>query len=177
MSDVNVALGLVAKHFLEQTVASNGSTTTEAALSSTESTFPTCVSVKDDLEKGFRFWEALVMGLQPVRESGSISETTYAMFVEANEWLQQRKRFWNALDRAEINWQRRRRSSDCCLLPSAWSHIINSTRESHGNQSKRVLGPDQNFQRRGTDIQGFGKLNKVCGRETSADEADWSERL
>lgn len=84
LTDVNVALGLVAKHYLEQTGPD--------ALQATESAFPTCASVKNDLDKGFQFWKGLVTGLEAVRDAKYLSEETYAMFVEADQWLQTKRK-------------------------------------------------------------------------------------
>ncbi|KAI9315270.1 temperature dependent protein affecting M2 dsRNA replication [Dichotomocladium elegans] len=83
-SDVNVAMGLVTKHYLEQTLSADN----KAALASTEAAFPVCASVKRDLEKGFAFWNALVAGISAIKDSDEVDPT---MFLEANEWLQKRK--------------------------------------------------------------------------------------
>lgn len=88
MADVNVALGLVCKHYLERIV--EGQSTAEA-LVSTEMAFPTCISVKSDLQKGFRFWDQLLEAVQSLSKTQSINTTTFEMFHGANAWLQKNK--------------------------------------------------------------------------------------
>ncbi|CEI85850.1 hypothetical protein RMCBS344292_00299 [Rhizopus microsporus] len=88
MADVNVALGLVCKHYLERIV--EGQSAIEA-LASTEKAFPTCVSVKEDLETGFQFWTRLLEAVGILFKTNTISADTFNMFSNANEWLQNRK--------------------------------------------------------------------------------------
>ncbi|CEG64051.1 hypothetical protein RMATCC62417_01095 [Rhizopus microsporus] len=88
MADVNVALGLVCKHYLERIV--EGQSPVEA-LASTEKAFPTCVSVKEDLETGFQFWTRLLEAVRVLFKTNTISADTFNMFSNANEWLQNRK--------------------------------------------------------------------------------------
>lgn len=83
-SDVNVAMGLVTKHYLEHTLSSDAS----VAIQAVESTFSLCTSVKQDLEQAFNFWDGLVAGLEAIRDTESEAA---AMFLEANEWLQKRR--------------------------------------------------------------------------------------
>ncbi|KAF7727596.1 hypothetical protein EC973_007357 [Apophysomyces ossiformis] len=78
LSDSNVSLGLVTKHYLSQT---------QNALAVTETAFSACSSLKSDLSKGFQFWDGVFNGVKVLREAGSISEATYMMFSEANDWL------------------------------------------------------------------------------------------
>ncbi|CAO3618472.1 unnamed protein product [Mucor hiemalis] len=84
LADSNVALGLVCKHYLERIV--EGQSAVEA-LTSTEKAFPTCISVKADLEKGFQFWNQLFQSIQTLQKAQSISSTTFDMFSDANVWL------------------------------------------------------------------------------------------
>lgn len=84
LADPNVALGLVCKHYLERIV--EGQSALEA-LSMTEKAFPTCVSVKSDLENGFEFWHQLFQAVQTLFKTKSMSSTTFDMFLGANEWL------------------------------------------------------------------------------------------
>ncbi|KAI8374336.1 temperature dependent protein affecting M2 dsRNA replication [Radiomyces spectabilis] len=86
MTDINVALGLVVKHYLEQTL-DNG----VDAMDSTEKTFPSCTEIKADMQKGFQFWDSVMAGVKTLKEAKSISEVTYTMFVEADNWLQPKK--------------------------------------------------------------------------------------
>jgi GTP1/Obg family GTP-binding protein len=88
LADVNVALGLVCKHYMERVV--EGQSPTEA-LALTEKAFPTCISVKSDLEKGFRFWDQLFEAIQSLSKTQSINATTFEMFHNANTWLQKNK--------------------------------------------------------------------------------------
>ncbi|MBM6387603.1 MAG: hypothetical protein JSY10_27085 [Paenibacillus sp.] len=88
MADPNVALGLVCKHYLERIV--EGQSPVEA-LSSTEKTFPTCICVKSDLEKGFEFWQQLFKAVESLEKSQSITANTFNMFADANQWLNQNK--------------------------------------------------------------------------------------
>ncbi|ORY95728.1 temperature dependent protein affecting M2 dsRNA replication [Syncephalastrum racemosum] len=89
-SDVNVAGGLIAKHYLEHMIS--GTASSQEALSKTESVFTSCGHVKADLERGFRFWQGLVLGIKAVKDSGDITEDTYNEFVEADQWLQKRNK-------------------------------------------------------------------------------------
>ncbi|KAG2236720.1 hypothetical protein INT48_000718 [Thamnidium elegans] len=88
LADPNVALGLVCKHYLERIV--EGQSPVEA-LSSTEKTFPTCICVKSDLEKGFEFWQQLFKAVESLEKSQSITANTFNMFADANQWLNQNK--------------------------------------------------------------------------------------
>lgn len=88
MADVNVALGLVCKFYLERIV--EGQSAVEA-LASTEKAFPTCNSVKSDLEKGFSFWNQLYTAIESLEKAKSIEKSTFEMFQGANEWLQKVK--------------------------------------------------------------------------------------
>ncbi|KAL7309521.1 hypothetical protein PS15m_010389 [Mucor circinelloides] len=88
LADVNVALGLVCKHYLERIV--EGQSATEA-LASAEKAFPTCNSVKSDLEKGFAFWKQLYAAIESLDKAKSIEKSTFEMFHSANEWLQKVK--------------------------------------------------------------------------------------
>lgn len=83
-SDVNVAMGLVTKQYLEHTLSSDAG----VAIQAVESAFPLCKSVKQDLEQAFKFWDGLVAGLNAVKDTESEAAT---MFLEANEWLQKRR--------------------------------------------------------------------------------------
>lgn len=83
-TDVNVAMGLVTKHYLEHTLSSDAS----VAIQAVESTFSLCTSVKQDLEQAFNFWDGLVAGLEAIKDTESEAA---AMFLEANEWLQKRR--------------------------------------------------------------------------------------
>ncbi|KAI9243738.1 temperature dependent protein affecting M2 dsRNA replication [Phascolomyces articulosus] len=85
-SDVNVAMGLVSKHYLEQTVGNNNPDK-NAALSTTESTFSVCNNVKSDLTQAFQFWDGLVAGIRAIKDKVEIAN----MFLEADEWLQSRR--------------------------------------------------------------------------------------
>ena len=85
-SDVNVAMGLVSKHYLEQTVGSTNPDK-DAALSATESAFSVCNSVKSDLTQAFQFWDGLVSGIRAIKDTVEIAN----MFLEADEWLQSRR--------------------------------------------------------------------------------------
>lgn len=84
LADPNVALGLVCKYYLERIV--EGQSAAEA-LASTEKAFPTCISVKSDLEKGFQFWDQLFQAIQTLQKAQSISSSTFDMFSGANAWL------------------------------------------------------------------------------------------
>lgn len=88
MADVNVALGLVCKHYLERTV--EGQSAAEA-LAATEKAFPTCQSVKSDLEKGFAFWKQLYAAIESLDKAKSVEKSTFEMFQGANDWLQKVK--------------------------------------------------------------------------------------
>jgi hypothetical protein len=88
LADPNVALGLVCKYYLERIV--EGQSAVEA-LSSTEKAFPTCISVKSDLEKGFQFWSQLIQAIQTLHSAQSISPSTFDMFSGANDWLNKNK--------------------------------------------------------------------------------------
>lgn len=88
LTDHNVALGLVCKHYLERVV--EGQTPLEA-LTSTEKAFPPCVSVKGDLEKGFRFWKQLIVATESLIKEDSITSATFDMFKDANAWLEKIK--------------------------------------------------------------------------------------
>ncbi|CDH60807.1 xpg i-region protein [Lichtheimia corymbifera JMRC:FSU:9682] len=83
-SDVNVAMGLVTKQYLEHTLSSDAG----VAIQAVESAFPLCKSVKQDLEQAFKFWDGLVAGLNAVKDTESEAAT---IFLEANEWLQKRR--------------------------------------------------------------------------------------
>ncbi|KAI8645014.1 temperature dependent protein affecting M2 dsRNA replication-domain-containing protein [Parasitella parasitica] len=85
LADVNVALGLVCKFYLERVV--EGKSAAEA-LELTEKAFPTCNSVKSDLEKGFAFWSQLFTAIETLDKARSIEKSTFEMFLGANEWLQ-----------------------------------------------------------------------------------------
>ena len=85
MADVNVALGLVCKHYLERIVEGKSP---QEALSLTEKAFPTCVSVKSDLEKGIQFWNQLYQGIQVLSKAESIHSSTFDMFRNTDQWLQ-----------------------------------------------------------------------------------------
>jgi GTP1/Obg family GTP-binding protein len=84
LADTNVALGLVTKHYLERIV--EGKSAVEA-LQLTEKAFPTCISVKSDLAKGFQFWNSLFAAIQQLQKAQSITPTTFDMFSGANDWL------------------------------------------------------------------------------------------
>lgn len=88
LADPNVALGLVCKYYLERIV--EGQSAVEA-LSMTEKAFPTCISAKSDLEKGFEFWHQLFQAVQTLEKAKSITPTTFDMFSGANEWLNKSK--------------------------------------------------------------------------------------
>ncbi|RCH91950.1 hypothetical protein CU098_001354, partial [Rhizopus stolonifer] len=88
MADVNVALGLVCKHYLER--ITEGKSPLES-LSLTEKAFPTCESVKSDLEQGFQFWNQLFEAVQTLFKTESIHSTTLDMFQGANQWLQKNR--------------------------------------------------------------------------------------
>ncbi|KAI8887864.1 hypothetical protein K501DRAFT_174508 [Backusella circina FSU 941] len=85
MSDVNVALGLVAQHYLESRASGQS---TQDALLSTEKSFPTCVSVKSDLERGFQLWSNLMEAVQLLFDAGEIDRSILTMFTDADQWLQ-----------------------------------------------------------------------------------------
>ncbi|KAG2214324.1 hypothetical protein INT47_000880 [Mucor saturninus] len=88
LADPNVALGLVCKFYLERIV--EGQSALEA-LSLTEKAFPTCISVKSDLETGFEFWNQLFQAVQTLLKAKSMTSTTFEMFAGANEWLNKSK--------------------------------------------------------------------------------------
>lgn len=88
LADTNVALGLVAKYYLEGIVEGKSAAD---ALQLTEKAFPTCVSVKSDLEKGYQFWNALYQAIQALAKAQSISSTTLEMFSDANDWFTKNK--------------------------------------------------------------------------------------
>ncbi|CAO3685598.1 unnamed protein product [Rhizopus stolonifer] len=88
MADVNVALGLVCKHYLEKTI--EGQSPSEA-LASTERAFPTCSSVQTDLNLGFQFWKRLVESIELLHKINAISLDTFTMFTDANQWLRTKR--------------------------------------------------------------------------------------
>jgi hypothetical protein len=87
MSDVNVALGLVAQHYLESRASGQSA---QDALLSTEKSFPTCVSVKSDLERGFQFWNNLMEAVQLLSDAGAMDKSVLPMFIDADQWLQEK---------------------------------------------------------------------------------------
>ncbi|CAO3649485.1 unnamed protein product [Cunninghamella echinulata] len=89
LNDTNVALGIVANHYLKQVLEND----TAKALSSTESSFPTCSNLKSDLQKGVTFWNGLIAGVKVLKDAKKLDDDTYAMFVDANEWLQPKFNF------------------------------------------------------------------------------------
>lgn len=80
-----MALGLVCKHYLERVV--EGQTPSEA-LNSTEKAFPTCVSVKQDLQRGFKFWKQVVAATGLLVKEEAITSDTFEMFKGANTWIE-----------------------------------------------------------------------------------------
>lgn len=88
LADPNVALGLVCKYYLERKVEGHSGLD---ALAMTEKAFPTCVSVKNDLEMGFEFWRQLFQAVQVLEKTQSITSSTFDMFNSANQWLEQNK--------------------------------------------------------------------------------------
>ncbi|KAG1559523.1 hypothetical protein G6F46_002736 [Rhizopus delemar] len=88
MADVNVALGLVCKHYLERIV--EGQPPSEA-LAHTEKAFPTCSSIQADLDIGFQFWKKLVESMELLHRMNTISLETWTMFTDANEWLRTKR--------------------------------------------------------------------------------------
>ncbi|ORZ10082.1 temperature dependent protein affecting M2 dsRNA replication [Absidia repens] len=89
LTDNNVALGIVAQHYLEQSLKNDNNT----ALASTEATFTTCINIKADLKKGGEFWNGLMAGVDVLKDAGKISDETYKMFTDANDWLQHKVKF------------------------------------------------------------------------------------
>jgi hypothetical protein len=89
LTDTNVALGIVTQHYLEQCL----DTDNKAALASTEAIFTTCTNIKSDLMKGVAFWNGLIAGVAILKETGKISDETYTMFTDANDWLQPKVKF------------------------------------------------------------------------------------
>ncbi|KAI9301224.1 temperature dependent protein affecting M2 dsRNA replication [Cunninghamella echinulata] len=89
LNDTNVALGIVANHYLKQVLEND----TTKALSSTESSFPTCSNLKSDLQKGVTFWNGLITGVKVLKDAKKLDDDTYAMFMDANEWLQPKFNF------------------------------------------------------------------------------------
>ncbi|CAO3594271.1 unnamed protein product [Absidia cylindrospora] len=84
LTDTNVALGIVAQYYLEQSLSSDNNT----ALASTETAFTTCTSIRSDLKKGADFWGGLMAGMHVLKEAGKITDEIYSMFTGANQWLQ-----------------------------------------------------------------------------------------
>ncbi|CAO3607556.1 unnamed protein product [Cunninghamella blakesleeana] len=91
LNDNNVALGIVANHYLKQVLDNNNDN--EKAYLSTESHFPTCSNIKTDLQKGFEFWNGLMEGVKVLKDAKKLDDETYAMFTDANEWLQPKMKF------------------------------------------------------------------------------------
>ncbi|OAD78751.1 hypothetical protein PHYBLDRAFT_157638 [Phycomyces blakesleeanus NRRL 1555(-)] len=85
MSDANVTLGLVTKHYLEQIVTGRDPA---SATQSAEKTFLSCTALAADLRRGLLFWDALVKGTKVLKDAGSLSNESYQAFYQANQWLQ-----------------------------------------------------------------------------------------
>lgn len=84
-----MALGIVTQHYLEQCLDTDNKT----ALASAEAIFTTCINIKSDLMKGVAFWNGLIAGVAILKETGKISDETYTMFTDANDWLQPKVKF------------------------------------------------------------------------------------
>lgn len=87
VADMNAAMGMVAKHYLENTVKEDSNA---KALEATEKVYSIAVNLNKDLNKGFDFWDHVMKGIKVLKEAKSFEETCN-MFLEADAWLTPRR--------------------------------------------------------------------------------------
>ncbi|RUO95685.1 temperature dependent protein affecting M2 dsRNA replication-domain-containing protein [Jimgerdemannia flammicorona] len=109
LQDVNTALGLVVKFYLEGLITSASAASTDAdsahaplapaptqsqfgdALVRLDDTFTSCSDVRSDLKRGFDFWDRVVAGVHVLHHNKSIPEELAVQFVEADRWVKERR--------------------------------------------------------------------------------------
>jgi hypothetical protein len=87
VADMNAAMSMVAKHYLENTVKEDSNA---KALEATEKVYSIAVNLNKDLNKGFDFWDHVMKGIKVLKEAKSFEETCN-MFLEADAWLTPRR--------------------------------------------------------------------------------------
>ncbi|CAG8489148.1 3402_t:CDS:10 [Paraglomus brasilianum] len=98
LTDVNTAMGIITKTYLEQTISlsklNEGKVThthVSDASRKIQNIFTACADVKADLINGFAFWDELIVALKQLRASDSISLDFASQFFNANQWLSSRR--------------------------------------------------------------------------------------
>ncbi|KAL1919389.1 uncharacterized protein VTP21DRAFT_2082 [Calcarisporiella thermophila] len=89
LQDVNDALGIVSKTYLDRVLSSE--MTKEEAAKNVEEVFTACKNVRGDLKSGFQFWDKVVAGVKVLVEGGAISKELGGQFEEADRWLGSRR--------------------------------------------------------------------------------------
>ncbi|KAG9301630.1 hypothetical protein G9A89_016700 [Geosiphon pyriformis] len=98
LQDVNTGLGIIVKTYLEHIITSsvdNDNKVSSAhitdAQNKLEEIFTPCIDVKEDLRNGFLFWDEVVVAVQSLKTTGSISADLASQFLNANQWLSSRR--------------------------------------------------------------------------------------
>jgi hypothetical protein len=101
-SDTNTGLGVVIKCYIEAFLAFHGAAPTEEevaredaevkeskenVLSMLEGTFSKVRDVRNELQRGFRYWACLMVGVRQLVEKESISKELAQQFEGADKWL------------------------------------------------------------------------------------------
>lgn len=100
-SDANTGLGVVIKCYVEAFVAFNGKPPTEEEATSSDEiketketvlgmlvdTFGNVKNVRGELQRGFRFWDNLIIAVRQLAEKQSISKELAKDFEDANRWF------------------------------------------------------------------------------------------
>ncbi|KAI8055625.1 temperature dependent protein affecting M2 dsRNA replication [Syncephalis plumigaleata] len=90
-TDANTGLGILVKVYLEQIKTKPSGTAAnkamEEALKHVEETFTGCQNVKDELGRGFRFWDQLMAAIKILKTENAIDNNVYQQFIKTNQWL------------------------------------------------------------------------------------------
>ncbi|RUS17673.1 temperature dependent protein affecting M2 dsRNA replication-domain-containing protein [Endogone sp. FLAS-F59071] len=109
LQDVNTALGLVVKFYLETLITATSPSSVDPdvahsppaptptqsqiteALAKLDDTFTSCSDVRGDLRRGLDLWDRVVIGVRVLHQSKSVPEDLANQFFEAEQWLNERK--------------------------------------------------------------------------------------
>ncbi|PKC07604.1 hypothetical protein RhiirA5_292009 [Rhizophagus irregularis] len=97
--DVNTAMGIIVKTYLEHVIILSKDNNDKAAIRShipealkkLDGTFTGCINVKADLENGLVFWDEVIIAVNSLKTSGAISNELASQFINANNWLSSRR--------------------------------------------------------------------------------------